>query len=140
MAKQVRETKAGESISVWVILKGRKGVVTEVHAHYSDAGVVTVDVWDGGLLSYQGKAGGYGYDKFTAAIAGAVIQGIRITDHCAEQKKLPRGRKTFPHIMEQPKGFRFANYNSEEQGWGNCFRRSGLEILEAYGFTVHRVL
>ena len=140
MAKQVRETKAGKSISAWVILKGRKGVVAEVHAHYSDAGIVTVDVWDQYALAYQGKAGGSGYDKITAAMSGAVIQGIRITDRCAEQKKPPKGRKTFPHTMKEPKGFRFANYNSEEQGWGNCFRISGLEILEAYGFTVHRVL
>jgi len=140
MAKQVRETKAGKAISTWIVLKGRRGVVAEVHSHYSDYGVVTVDVWDGGRLTYQGRASGYGYDMLTSALSGAFIQGIEITDHCAEKKKLPKGMKTFPHSMKEPKGFRFANYDSSERGWNSCFRISGLEILEAYGYTVHQVL
>lgn len=140
MAKQVRETKAGKSISAWVIIKGREGVVAEVHAHYGDSGNVMVDVWDNHQIAYQGHAGGYGYDKFTAAISGAEIQGIKITDHCGEQKNKPRGKKYFRANSVPPKGYRFANWNSQDNGWSNCYRISGLDVLEAYGFTVHRVL
>lgn len=140
MRRQVRETQAGKSLSAWVILKGRKGVVAEVHAHFGCTGTVIVDVWDNGMLVYQGRATGYGYDKFTAALSGAVIQGVRITDHCGEQKSRPKGEATFPSNSEAPKGYRFANYNSQASGWANCYRTSGLEILEAYGFTVHQVL
>lgn len=140
MSRQVRETKAGKSVSAWVITKGFKGIVATVHAHYGDTGNVMVDVWDTGRLTYQGRAGGYGYDKFIAALAGAEIQGIKISGQCEEQKNKPRGKKCFPGNSKAPKGFHFANWNSQDNGWASCYRIAGLEILEAYGFTVHRVI
>lgn len=79
--KQVRETAAGKSISAWIILNKDGQHIATVQAHYSNGGVVTVDVWDKSTLIHQGKAGGYGYDKFTAAISGAVIDGVRIYNH-----------------------------------------------------------
>ncbi|QBQ74419.1 hypothetical protein BcepSauron_039 [Burkholderia phage BcepSauron] len=45
MAKQVRETAAGRSISAWVILNRRGVHVATIHAHYADSGTVTVDVF-----------------------------------------------------------------------------------------------
>jgi len=136
--KQVREMAAALKISVYVILK-KGGLAATVHFHHG-AGRCMCDVWDGYALTWQGSSSGYGYDLQTAALSGAVIQGIRITDHCAEQKKLPKGMSVFPRALKAPKGFKFANYTSEEQGWRSCYRISGLGILEEYGFTVHQVI
>lgn len=82
MNKQVRETKAAQAIRATVILNPKGKHVATVHAHYSDAGIVTVDIWhtEHGL-TYQGRATGYGYDKYAAALHGAVIDGHKLYDH-----------------------------------------------------------
>ena len=84
-SKQVRETKAAKAISAHVILKNGKHFAT-IQAHYSDSGVVTVDLWAEYWEDVKnafpetpedqiycrvhvGKAGGYGYDKFGAAMS-----------------------------------------------------------------------
>ncbi|EPX9606381.1 hypothetical protein ACW6G5_004691 [Pseudomonas aeruginosa] len=46
MAKQVRSTNAGHSISAWVILNSKGEHVATVNAHYSNGGRVSVDVWN----------------------------------------------------------------------------------------------
>lgn len=139
MASQVRETKAGKSISAWVILKRGTHVAT-VNAHFSDGGRVSVDVWNlgdkptvrcaetalncgalseaafnkavaaskvqrnygkdtdhEGYAAYdlfglqQSSAGGYGYDKLSAALSGLWIDGVQLADnssHNAESEKM----------------------------------------------------
>ena len=139
MATQARETKAGKSISAWVVLKRGKHVAT-VNAHFSDGGKVSVDVWNlgdsatvrcaeaalnSGALSeaafnkaieaskkernygqdtdhegyacydlfglQQSSAGGYGYDKLSAALSGLWIDGVQLADnsaHTPESEKL----------------------------------------------------
>ena len=78
--KQVRESKAAQSLKVVAILKDGKPFA-KIQAHFSNSGVVTADVWaeyfsdceKAGLdrmLVHQGKAGGYGYDKFGACLEG----------------------------------------------------------------------
>ena len=70
MSKYVRETAAGKSISAYVIMKGARHVAT-VQAHFSNGGRCLVNVWhtDGREMQHA-SAGGYGYDKFTAALSG----------------------------------------------------------------------
>lgn len=46
MATQVRETKAGGAIIAFVILNKKGEHVATVNGHYSDAGRVSVDVWN----------------------------------------------------------------------------------------------
>ena len=48
MIKQVRETAAGQSISATVILNKKGEHVATIQAHCSNAGRVTVDVWNHG--------------------------------------------------------------------------------------------
>lgn len=82
MAKLVAETAAGRSIRALVILNEKGEEVAKVHAHYSNSGRVTVDVFNfPGAYLQQGVATGHGYDKFTAAIRGLVIDGHEILDH-----------------------------------------------------------
>ena len=73
------------NVSVSVILD-RKGVhVATVRWLFprDGAGTVRCEVQTPGQgITYRGRAGGYGYDKRTAALAGAVIAGIQIANHC----------------------------------------------------------
>lgn len=139
--KQVRETQAGKAISAYVVLKDGK-ICATIHAHYSKGGVVTVDVWED-RLTYQGRAGGYGYDKFTAALAGAAICGIKIHNHCetsdrsqAVLKAYQNGEIDLAEAKEQAAliGARFANGNT------SLYYESGLEILRHFGYIVHQVI
>lgn len=140
--KQVRDTSAGKSISVYVILN-KKGVhVATVQAYFGNA--VTVDCWHAYQRGketpelQQGRAGGYGYDRFTAAISDFVIDGHRITDHCSRYNapNKPKGRDTYPDNFKTPKGYLLANYDTQKGGWLDCYRRSGLNYLSDLGYNV----
>lgn len=131
--KQVRKTQAGKAISCYVVLKDGK-IVATVHSHYSKSGLCTVDVWEKSLV-HQGRAGGYGYDKFTAALSGAVICGVKIYDHCVP---VPLGSEDMKAIATHGKakaiGAQWANLDAD------LFYASGLERLRMFGFTVEQVL
>ena len=130
--KQVREMAAAKKISVYVVLKQNK-IIATVHVYFG-SGRVMCDVWGKSGLIHQGSAGGYGYDKFTAALSGAVIEGIKIVDHCEARKKRPEGTDCFPANMKEPKGYRFANQRRD------CYRISGLALLESFKMKVEQVL
>lgn len=157
MSKQVRETAAGKSISAYVILNKKGAHVATVQAHFSDGGTVTVDVWNTGAsrTEYgltQGRATGYGYDKFTAALSGLIIDGHVMSDHCGVRKSPPKGRTTWPRDAKAPRGYTFANFqtfiygengervalepDSPAYGYSSCFRLEGFKYLEAFGYRV----
>lgn len=131
--KQVRETPAGKAISCYVVLKDGK-ICATIHSHYSKSGLCTVDVWEKSLV-HQGRAGGYGYDKFTAALSGAVICGVKLYDHCVP---VPAGTDDMKAIAMHGKaetiGAQWVNQNT------NLFYASGLERLRLLGFQVEQVL
>ncbi len=187
MAKQVRETHAGSSISAWVILNKKGEHVATVNAHYSNSGTVTVDVWNRGDAVercnaavekhfkatgktsrfyhhdlQQGRAGGYGYDKFTAALAGLWIDGQQMANHCGS---VANAQKTKDRLFAQyckfhdysgeraraaEKGWdrkhwdkraakigaRFANWCSEKQRFTSLHFEAGLERLKMLGYRV----
>lgn len=109
MSKYVRETAAGKSIRAIVIMKGARHVAT-VQAHYGSSRVL-VNVWhNDGTPMQSGTAGGYGYDKFTAALSGLSIDGHTLTDHCGGRKKAPKALGYFPADYKAPKGYALANY------------------------------
>lgn len=151
--KQVRETKAGKSVSAWVVLKRHRHIAT-IQAHYSDGGTVIVNVFNHGKnrsaekLPFQsGHAGGYGYDKFTAALAGLEIDGHKLTNHCQVNRKPKTG--LYSREATAPRGFQFANFthkkwNGDKEielpvdqcGYADCYREPGLKFLEAVGYQV----
>lgn len=85
--KQVRETKAGRSLSVYAVVKAGKLVAT-VQSHFGDTGKVTVNIWQNGEALQEGSASGYGYDKEVAALRGLTIDGHKLYDHAASDDEL----------------------------------------------------
>ena len=159
--KQVRETNAFKSISAYYIYNPKTGQRAQVEAHWSNGGVCRVDVWqfDGAGLVHQGRAGGYGYDKFAAALSGAVIYGVKIFDHCGQDevsKKLlaeymqasykSDNNEDMAKLTEKYKnklakiGASFANFSTDGHRYTSVYYKSGLERLESFGFKVIQVV
>ncbi len=168
--KHVTDTAAGKSISAYVILHRGKEIATVQIA--CPGTTVLVNVWQygkpakksatrvkegttwgepkgivghesDGLTFQAAQVGGYGYDKKTAALAGMVIDGHELTNHCGQRLPLPKGKKVFPTGFKPPKGYRLANYVSEdssrfegEAGYTDCYRQSGLDFLRDIGYTI----
>ena len=139
--KYVNGTSAGRAIEAFVILKGTKQIA-KVQVHYAPSGGVLVNAfqghesalkcamrfhktrvkelkgktdWDTVQTKFgaqEGRAGGAGYDKFTACLSGMWIDGHMLTDHCARNgaPKPPKGRATWPRGAEPKRGYFFANW------------------------------
>lgn len=150
--KNVIDTAAAQSLTVHVILNDKGHLAGKVLAHYSKSGVVRVDVWEAGKgIIHQGRAGGYGYDKFTAALRGAVFAGIKLHNHCGEDEKtkgiLARYKKAKRSKRNENRykaeaakiGARFANWTNED-GFRSLYYEDGLTILAYYGYTVFQAL
>ena len=189
MTKQVRETTAGQSISATVVLNKKGEHVATVQAHYSNAGRVTVDVrstsvglegmckrpdlwaklptdkdYKAGAFDLwslqQGSAGGYGYDKYAAALAGLIIDGHTIADHCGQVPEAEKARVSLLRAYRravvgnavktpaardgwqqkaQRIGCHFANWQQDAdgcEGWASLHFDQGLARLESLGYTV----
>lgn len=180
--KQVRETSAGKSISAFVILNKKGEQVATVQAHYSNGGRVMVDVWQTSLAlnncckrpdlwsqlpagqdymsaAYdlwglqQSNAGGSGYDCYTAALAGLIIDGHTLADHSglvpedekkrsALLKKYQRDPNAHDDEYWREKahaiGCRWANWTTD--GWRSLHFISGLDRLECLGYRVIKAI
>jgi len=142
--KQVRETTFGKGISAYVILRNDGRHVATVQAAFLESGSVMVDVWGPHSLEHQGKAGGYGYDKFTSALAGAKIDGHTIYDHSNGNGSelhtlMERYQRASNHSQiwdaEASKiGARWANYKDGK--YTSLYYVSGLGRLTDLGYKV----
>ncbi len=143
--KRVTQTAAGKSISAYVILKKGKEVAN-VQAHFGNS-VVTVDIWAQGMELQQGRAGGGGYDKFTAALSNAVIDGIKLNDHCGTNEETEKILSLYhsgklsekaAKVKAAKIGASFANYGmlGKKKKYGSLYLLSGLDKLKAIGYTV----
>lgn len=119
--KYVRDTAAGKSISAYVILNKKGQQVATIHAHYSNGGQCLVNVWDDRAGFQQASAGGYGYDKFTAALSGLTIDGHTMSNHCGSEgvPKKPKGRATYPSDYKVKPGYELANWQQVSRATGS---------------------
>lgn len=105
------------------------------------------------------RAGGGGYDKFTAALSGMVIDGHKMTDHCGARMPPPKGRlwQDSDRDRLRRKGYTLANWSgarapggpveygrkdvpADASGWVDAYRLEGLNYLSAIGYRVIQVL
>lgn len=147
--KRIHDFAAAKSLRAIVVLRSDGTHVATVRAHFGQS-VVHVETLD--LVSpdrdvQQGRAGGHGYDKFTAALSGHVIDGHKMTDHCGARLPLPEGCDVFPQGFEAPPGYTLANWVDEDRrnhrgltpgpaGWTDCYRKEGLSYLRDLGYRL----
>lgn len=133
--KRVQEYAAGDKIGAWIVIDPNGEYVGKVLAHYGQ-GTVAVDVFDYNGEFQQGRATGYGYDRFTCALSGLQINGIKFSDHCGEQLDKPDGG--FHRDFDVPPGYSLANFQGDSCGntYGSCFRDAGLNVLQGHGYSV----
>lgn len=104
----------------------------------------------------QGRAGGYGYDKFAAAISGLWIDGFKIADHSGTSAATKKLYKAYQAALSKATdckavedqfrikaakiGAHFANYRNAQDGgfggWGSLYLEAGLKRLETMGYKV----
>lgn len=86
----------------------------------------------------SGTAGGYGYDKFASSLSGMIIDGHHMTNHCSRlaAPKPPKGLAGYPSDFKCPKGYSLANWSSEKQVYGDCYRFERFKYLQAIGYNV----
>jgi hypothetical protein len=153
--KYVQDTAAGKSISAYIVLKNGKEVAT-IRAQFSNGGTCLVNVFSMDGTPFQhGKASGYGYDKFTAAISGLTVDGITLSDHCGRDEKTEKLLKAYRKACEKigevqyggdfqkswnkkaaKLGATFANWNRDNSGYSSLHIASGLDRLKMLGYQV----
>ena len=134
MSKYVSDTKAARSLRGILVMKGSK-VIAKVTSYHGNSCLVNVFQHgkalersakarkvpldaarshdDARQLNFQhGRASGYGYDKWTAALSGLIIDGHEMTNHCGKRLPYPKGLDYFPADFKAPRGWRLANYFS----------------------------
>lgn len=103
----------------------------------------------------QGAAGGYGYDKFAAAIAGLWIDGHQIANHCGGVANAQKAKDALMRAYvksavankaavnqkewdakAQKIGARFANWSTDRNAYTSLHFIAGLERLETLGYRV----
>ena len=98
-----------KTLKAYIILHPNKEIAGYVHLRRGSSGAVQADVYEikdhSRKLVHQRKATGYGYDKETAALSGAVLHGIRLYDHCEK--------------AGEPSGL-------------NCLEKAGFIILDSW--------
>lgn len=102
----------------------------------------------------QGRAGGYGYDKFASALAGLIIDGHTMADHCGTVPEAEKARARLFNAyckaaantgIESQKawdakaykiGARFANWDSENNRYSSLHFTAGMDRLTTMGYRV----
>lgn len=102
-----------------------------------------------------GRAGGYGYDKFTAALSGLFIGKHEMSNHCGGRMKRPKGRlwQDSDKARLARKGYVLSNYTGpvvvregeapyrygredvpdDASGWRDAYRMEGFGYPSAVG-------
>jgi hypothetical protein len=151
MSKSIQQRS---NVAVYVVLKGARRVAL-VQALYPKDGAgrlsVEVHTWDktGNYTEYKSSASGYGYCKQTAALAGAVIDGYVMADHCGRVED--KAMKAAARLLKQHQagvlkcdwqakakrlGFRFANWDDKRECYTSLHPQAGLDRLTDMGYRV----
>ncbi len=163
--KQVREMEAAKKIRAIIVINPKGEHVGTVQAYFGAR--VVVDVWNVGdraiiktakaqgvelsaadewekfapFAHQQGSAGGGGYDRFTAALAGMYIDGIKLFDHCGQDENSRRALVAYQKDSEKYCG-EGASPEARQTGEKvlkrkrELFRRQGMRLANG-GKSLH---
>lgn len=73
----------------------------------------------------QGRAGGYGYDKFAAALAGLIIDGHTMADHCS---RVPEAEKARAALLRRYAKAVASGANGNGKEWREKAARMGCNF------------
>ena len=116
--------KAFAKVSAFVILKDGERVATVAIKFPADgAGRLWAYVHWLGLEMVRGHAGGYGYDKRTAAVSGAAINAIAAHKHDEKTEATPE--------LEARRAFFLAAARDAGDDWTRALEKAGFTVLQA---------
>ncbi len=134
----------------YVVLNKKGEHVATVNYRYGSGGGVQCDVFCQGRLTHQKKAGGYGYDKATAALSGAIIDGYRMADHCGHAEDAGEKARTrlIAAYKRNPEAYDYSGWSARAKrigchwanGMSSLYFCSGLNRLAALGYSVIQAL
>ena len=151
--QKMQDHTAFQRVASFTIIHPKKKGYAIVNVAYPAPGhgerplsVFVIDAFGDTRTCQMGKAGGYGYDKLTAALSGLVIDGHTLADHSHTDKtckilvKRAKG-KTYDEcraILKRYPGYSFANWGFRDDGEGpsSCYKEPGLDYLRALGYSV----
>lgn len=147
MAKSFFDTKQAKETRAYIVLKKGKMVARVLAAYPGTSCHVTVmqhgEAAERSAATYEkihrtpvkvgrfespmgtqtASAGGGGYDKFTAALSGMIIDGHAITNHCSRNgaPKPRKGMPCFPSDFKAPKGYSLSNWGAYSKSNPNAY-------------------
>lgn len=146
--------QATGNVRVIVITHPRKaGSRAEIVVKFPKDGAGRLQAWCADYFGLRGcdgvqygSAGGYGYDKQTAALSNFTIDGHALADHCGQDATSARLVKQYGKAGDDDArrkvadrarklGYSFANWR-DGKGWTSCYREPGLDYLRALGYNV----
>ena len=157
--QMVNQTQFSRVSSYTITHPKREGhAVINVAYPKDGAGRLTVyvrDCFGEQCTTTRGTAGGYGYDKFTAALSEHTIDGHLMSDHATQDSTSKRLLKAYgkarlagedgEKVRTRAKklGYFFTNWSEGGgyqpngwNGWQSCYRGSGLELLRTLGYRI----
>lgn len=162
--REIEDCAAFSRVRVMVVTHPKKTGNARILCAYPKDGagrltVYIVDAFGDRNFTQKGTAGGYGYDKLTAAMSSMTIDGHSLSDHCgqdATSEKLLKaygkerlagtaGDKTYDKARKL--GYNLTDWSTiggyqpnAWDGYQSCYREPGLEYLRALGYNVLTVL
>lgn len=128
MKNRISDTRLGQNVSAWIILKeGRQ--VAKVHALHRPSNTL-VNVFDYTQSGWQYSRGG----DLNSALSGCIIDGHVLVDDCEVKLYPPEGQKDFPLDFPLPDGYQL--YNFVNRRATSCYKIAGLELLTSLGYRV----
>lgn len=162
--REIEDCAAFARVRVKVVTHPKKSGHARILCAYPEqrAGRLTVYIVDGfgeRFTTQKGTAGGYGYDKLTAALSSMTIDGHSLTDHCGQDETSAKLLKAYGKARKDGEdgkkvedkarkaGYSFTNWTSvggyqpnDWDGYQSCYREPGLDYLRAIGYQVLDIL
>lgn len=159
MFREMEEKPQFSRVSSYTITHPKRPGYAVINVAYPKDGagrltVYVVDYFGDTRTCTRGTAGGYGYDKFTAALSGLSIDGHKMADHSGRDETSAKLLKAYgkarmagedgdtAFTRARKLGYYFTNWSeggyqpNEWEGYQSCYRETGLDLLRTLGYRI----